>query len=108
MKIDLDELERKARAATTGSTLGSWEHGTDDREVALRGNGHPVARAVSGRDAEYIIAAQPHVTLALIARIAELEKSLDESLVYWLIAAPNDIGRIRQLRELLEKGAVLP
>ena len=47
-------------------------------------------------------------TLALIARVRELERVADEALVYWASLAPLDAGRIGQLRELLEKGAVLP
>lgn len=87
-RIDLDELERKAKAVLA-----------DGCESFADAANHSHA---------YGLATEPPVTIALIAHIRELEKSLDESLVYWLSLDVASIGRIRQLRETLEKGAVLP
>lgn len=75
--VDLDELERKARGALdTTSNMGA-------------------------RIAEHVLAHTPPVTLALIARIRELEGALEESARH-----TGDLGI--EHRALLEKGAVLP
>lgn len=85
MKLDLDELARKARAAT--------QEGPSDAE--------------SIANAEHIAANSPPVTLALIARIRELERILGETLADVGPSFADDplYGRIE---DALEKGALLP
>lgn len=126
MKIDLDELERKARAATPCM----W--GTH-RVVGMPRNDEPIMATVIADDlderdrvqqvadcydnthcsdkqceanAEHIAANSPPVTLALIARIRELEASLDRALVAWNTADPLDNWRAEMdaERAVLEKG----
>ncbi|MES2170542.1 MAG: Lar family restriction alleviation protein [Actinomycetota bacterium] len=76
--VDLDHLERDAREAMeTDYALG--DHWTPGEAV----------------------------TLALIARIRDLERVADEAIVYWASLSPLDVGRIRQLREILDKGAMI-
>lgn len=95
-KIDLDELERKARAADPALWSGlradafNVDRWADDRSVA---------------NAQHIALNSPPVTLALIARIRELENALFD----WGDArtsggtGPSPLSLIA----LLEKGAVL-
>lgn len=83
MTINLDELETRAKAATPGPWLierrdmGSGEiihvvYGTHD--VTWSGDeACPNARG----DARYIAAASPDVVLALIARVRELEDTIE-------------------------------
>lgn len=44
----------------------------------------------------------------LVRRVKELEAVADEALVYWLSLDARDVGRVGQLRELLEKRVVMP
>lgn len=78
MKLDLGEIEKKARAAT----LGPWrtESTRGDRWHVVRPGGFPVGRGPDGgpanfdsHTASHIAANSPPVTLALIAHIRELE-----------------------------------
>jgi hypothetical protein len=78
MKIDLDELERKARSATND----------------------PYAMDVWERDN---LVHQPQFALALIARIRELEDALRRVINGWERADDIDLSGDRAL---LEKGAV--
>jgi hypothetical protein len=80
-KIDLDELERKAREAII------WDKG---------------AVAAAFRRAN-----SPPVTLALIARIRELESAVRESAEEFLRNSEYP-PEVADLYALLEKGAVLP
>lgn len=105
MKIDLDELERKARAATQDEWVrGKWywerppnvvpwteENKTLMRDANCRGHivtKHTKEEVVSGcgccgspdasdADAEHIVANSPPVTLELIARIRHLEVEVE-------------------------------
>lgn len=84
MKIDLDELERKARAA---STQDEWQwrpgdlgvlEGKHDGQIVIyvhRSKDADLdgALVASNRDRWHIAANSPPVTLALVARIRELE-----------------------------------
>ncbi len=91
-KIDLDELELKAREASS----------TDDDRRSWSG---PVI-IMSPKSMAHIAANSPPVTLALIARIAELEAAVE--------SAADDLAGVRMahraaiLTEILEKGVVLP
>jgi hypothetical protein len=80
-KIDLDELEQRCKA-----TLGM---GVERLQVNM-GEGMRM------------ITAEPRVTLALIARIRELEATVRGEI------GPGPGRRNRLLREILERGAVLP
>lgn len=84
-KVDLDELERKARGALdTTSNMGA-------------------------RIAEHVIATTPAVTLALIARIRELEAALGDLVAECEERTENPDGDFyAEPRELLEKGVALP
>lgn len=77
-KIDIDELERKARQA--------------------------IARGVVH---DYPEPAQA-VTLALIARIRELEVALRDCVYDGAIPSPRSIQGERRMIAILERGAVLP
>lgn len=122
-KIDLDDLERKARAATTGPW--SW----DDKDGYIVDPGGLVAFGepthegnhrieISDENATHIAANSPPVTLALIARIRELEGALREACDGWRDHVLSDHygNPISQLtksdlarpRAVLEKGTVLP
>lgn len=92
MKIDLDELERKARR---------WDKaiGKDDEADARL---------------DHIAANSPPVTLALIARIRELEDALRDACAGIGLSEPHTEAEARDDAELsdrclaiLEKGAVL-
>lgn len=120
-KIDLDDLERKAQAATPGN----WTAITPPNDVDGCSTGAVVA-AVAPRQRVYkdhrggiaveanrqhIAAASPPVVLALIERIRELEDGIRDLLASarphpvehpTMTAAWSDAGA------LLEKGAVLP
>ena len=110
MKVDLDELERKARAATQE---GPWGLRMPDRGHGIEGvvveteDGRQIAEAYDSTswsddkciaNGEHIAANSPPVTLALIARIRELEAALR--------SVTTD--RVGQMVALLDKGAVLP
>ena len=106
MKLDLDELERKATAASTGH----WMRGTDGWDVVVRTETRdwPIARTIGGFDADYIAANSPPVTLALIARIRELENVAKELLDIADEHAWGFTVARERAAALLEKGAVLP
>jgi hypothetical protein len=121
-RIDLDELERKARAATPGpwQTTSAKGTGADERiETTVETEEmHQIADAYDGTrwtdamceaNAKHIAANSPPVTLAPIARIRELEEAVDDALNSGIYLAFTDDGIERRawLRELLEKGAVL-
>lgn len=106
MTIDLDELERKARAATPGPwavetrRLGEglgFEHFVRQAEASPPYPAHGIATACQwsddGPDAAFIAAASPDIVLALIARVHSLENALTEALDGWQDAlglAPDD------------------
>lgn len=88
-RLDLDEIERKARAATQE---GPWEVRVPDRGGGIEGvivqteDGHQIAEAFDSTpwsdakciaNGEYIATASPSVVLALIARIRELAAERD-------------------------------
>lgn len=76
MVIDLDAIERVARAATPGPWR--WDH----EDMTLSGSGGLVACGdgerihIDDEDAEHIAQCSPDVVLALVARIRELEERL--------------------------------
>lgn len=101
-RIDLDELERKAGAATQGA----WTNGTDPSHFGAPEVTDGVTFAYfvpDAANAAHIAAASPPVVLALIARIRELEAAIVE--------VRNDLrdGCVGQqeLDALLDKGVVL-
>lgn len=114
MKLDLDEIERKARAAVGGE----WKvnqpativcDGNDDDIADASGQGW--SQQQERNNAEHIAANSPPVTLALIARIRELEGALREGceMVNSCIAIGSWSGigiEFERLKSLLEKGAV--
>lgn len=119
MKVDLDELERKARAAEQDEWRwrGGVLEGVNNGQVVLwapDGNDDTdePALIVSVSDAAYIAAASPPVVQALIARIHDLEAALDGALA--LASTPErnqDESWDRAFRAhlaTLEKGTVRP
>lgn len=151
--IDLDELERKAKAARPGPwqwygntkrydaylatvrggrvfvmdftrwgmTGGQPRFQVDQRMVAL-GNlakdEHPMGpvfeapyrrdfAGIRHPDAEHISANDPTTTLALIARIRELDGALSYALDRMTFEQHNEPG-IRRVETILEKGVVTP
>lgn len=115
MKIDLDELERKATAATPG--LWRWGR-PDDNDPSMTVQRHHLLTiehrhvitldAMSqwgtlADDTEHIAANSPPVTLALIARIRQLETAFGEAL-----DGNTWPDRSVRHRALLAKGTVLP
>jgi hypothetical protein len=112
MTIDFDEIERKARAASTGP----WHVGSSDPSdyrAVLReepnGDVYEVANDVDPADAEHIAAAPPLIVLALIARIRELEAGFRRAIEFIESQNQRSNGRPRPdpWRVLLDKGAVL-
>ena len=89
MKIDLDELARRGHAAA----------------LALRSAGDDGSQMLDAQTAGFLTNSPP-VTLALVARIRELEIALCECghVFAGMRAPPGPL----QLIALLEKGAVLP
>ena len=122
MKIDLDELERKARAATQE---GVWEIHVPDRGAGIEGvsvqteDGRQIADAYDNTpwpdadciaNGDHIAANSPPVTLALIARIRELEEA-GRALEGYARASADDDHKLAEFYAavaILEKGAVLP
>lgn len=126
MKVDLEDLEHKAALATQGlwksglwkSTTGIGPHYV--RAVVTTQSGDSVADVDADRPDEerfanvrHIAANSPPVTLALIARIRELEAGLDELLDCSLegyggreAIIPGTL-QARTL-DLIKKGVVLP
>lgn len=116
-KIDLDELERKARAANVGC---AWRIDAGNPALVETESGCAIAETDPGwaselhiAHAEHIAANSPTVTLALIARILELESEL--TLACDRIDAFHEcytkVGRDPlglAVRGILEKGAVFP
>jgi hypothetical protein len=111
MKVDLDDLERKARAAEQDEW--QWRRGESGvlegkhaGQVVMfcntdAGSTDEPALIAGIADKAHIAANSPPVTLALIARIRELEAA-----VYRL--APRGKPGSPWAHQLLEKGAVLP
>lgn len=92
MKIDLDDLERKASAAVSANPR--WYTETRLDELNIR----PVLAA-------HIAANSPPVTLALVARIRELEVQARRTIDATGLTVEAEL---EALGKLLEKGAVLP
>lgn len=123
MKVDLEDLERKAVAASHGAlsrvrwfTIDDktvcWSPTIDGRDTCAP---QSFADTFDARDTAHIAASSPPVTLALIARIRELELSLGDTsdalrmlADYYEPGVPLHRGRLGRIRALLEKGVVLP
>lgn len=108
MKVDLDDLERKARAATPGP----WAADATDVVSDLGSKSAWVERigmANARKNVEHIVANSPPVTLALIARIRELENAFDTSLDEWNRRDEFDVSAAHRnlMRSLIEKGVVI-
>lgn len=126
-RIDLDDLERKARAATGGEWAADRVAGMprDDEPVLATvicldlgddGKQQQIADCYDNtrctdkeceNNATHIAANSPPVTLALTERIRRLEGLL-EDVADALGADGNWPITEQQIRELLAKGAVLP
>lgn len=105
-KLDLEDLERKATAATPGA----WTTTPPPRDA----NGWAIGMMVAQADAEHIAANSPPVTLALIGRIRRLEVELARAAGIARARGAHDYAddfmRVAQDREdfdaeILEKGA---
>lgn len=115
MKLNLDDLERKARAATQE---GVWEIRVPDRGAGIEGvivqteDGRQIAEAYDSTpwtdteciaNGEHIAAASPPVVLALIARIRRLEEELARAAGVARARGANDYAddfmRVAQDRE---------
>lgn len=79
--IDLDELERKASAATPGA---AW-FGADEIYYG--------ETALSQSDAEFMAAFNPSVAQELIRRLRDADK--DSKRIDWLADANNNIGNVQ-------------
>lgn len=117
-KIDLDEHDRTARKA---STQDEWQwrrgdlnvlEGKHDGQIVIhvhrsREEDLDKLLVASNRDRAHIAANSPPVTLALVARIRELEGLCGD--VLGMLRSTGDYPLITgEIRALLEKGAVLP
>lgn len=110
-KLDLEDLERKTRAATPGpwSTEkppkeNGWQLGVViGATMAGRVYAQPPGGQMPLADLEYIAAIGPDVALALIARIRELDEALNDALAYTIPGEERD-----RLVRVLAKGAVIP
>jgi hypothetical protein len=109
MKVDLDDIERRARAAT----LGPWrtESTRGDRWHVAAPGGFPVGRDPDGgpasfdsHTASHIAANSPPVTTALVARIRELEAQALRTIEATGLTVDDEL---EVLRKLIEKGAVI-
>lgn len=126
MKVDLDDVDRKARAATQGRWIwgaGNIE-GSRGRANGLYvedpGRARPVLMLEPGSlyttlasDCAHIAAASPQVVLALIAYVRELEDAVKRAADYLHTPGdpdPRDIQDVIEgdLRALVAKGAVIP
>lgn len=137
MKLDLDELERKANAAIGAHGDAAWRvarchwaglseacgikdwpfvsaaEDSCQQGVVFDTNRDECQHHMTLTDAEHIAASSPPVTLALIARIRELEGELDAALDGWANRdhdgpmGEDSLAR-DQSREILVKGAVMP
>lgn len=104
--VDLEELERKARAATPGE----WWMSVEDGDICAGEEG-PEATQVGAiylgvADTEHVLANSPPVTLALIARINELEIAL-RSVAHDGKQIIGILGAVT-VDEILARGVVLP
>lgn len=109
-KIDLEELEHKAREATQGTwwisdedgALCSGPEGPNSSEVG--------AMDLGVSDTAHVLANSPPVTIALVTRIRALEKEVLRGAA--LLEARSDMGARRSwaedLRSAVNKGTVLP
>ncbi len=111
-KLDLDALERTARAAT----IGPWSLdelsgfiGNEDEEgngqIALEIVGNQRCR-VDDHDVRHVVANSPDVTLALVARIRELESELRGCADAF--AGVTDEPDLDDLMLIVDKGTVIP
>lgn len=128
MQIDLDELERTALVAKQASP-GRWASYpyTDHYASIHAGNPNPgglaphdgpgtkVSQSSQIQFADHIVAVQPDVTLALVARIRELEAGLRDACRGMCFSEPHTEGEARsdaalhdRCMAILEQGAVLP
>lgn len=94
-RLDLGDIERKARAANRGL----WASLAADAANAERW-----ADPESEANAQHIAANSPPVTLAMVARIRELEDALHRVAIGWSDAESVDVSAEM---ELLQKGTVL-
>jgi hypothetical protein len=94
MKLDLDDLDRKARGA--GASDGDMDWICPDPSCLA-----------SEAEKAFIEATSPQVVAALIARIRELEDCLDGALGE-IESRATGADQPLQERALLEKGIVLP
>lgn len=115
VRLDLDGIERIARAA---STQDEWQwrpgdpdvlEGKHDGQVVLSGDEDLETEAMimaSIGDRAHIAAASPPVVLALIARIRELEEWLRSAAAAMEFAAPGSVsaGIPARIREAIAKG----
>lgn len=108
-KLNLDDLERKARAADDAVEIPWWSPDSAHLDHA----------GVSAADREHIAANSPPVTLTLIARIRDFEEILPrvaDEIEAWVQSESQyddytcDPGwkLAEQVRALLAKGVVLP
>lgn len=83
MSIDLDDLEAKACAATSGNWSIYVDLGVSYIDSdAVPATRQPLAKVYAANDAAYIVAAQPSVVIGLIARVRELEGALSD-IIEW-------------------------
>lgn len=128
MKIDLDDLARKAAVAESESPWRVYrcDSAEDDAACGIkdepfvsasedcyqRGVVHDTNRDECHHhmmrcDAEFIVAAQPIVVLALVARIRELERYLVKAAdVFEYTRFAPGVDDLKELRAVLAKGAV--
>ncbi len=121
--IDLDDLERKARAATPGpwsrcnANDGDcvcrtvWSRPLDDSPFCLAPTGP--GETVRREDWDHVTANGPTTTLALIERIRELEIAAEAAAVIAVtIAGPDGPGvhsdNLNAIRALVARGTVTP
>ena len=110
-KVDLDKIEEKARAAaheclntvrwfSVDTRTVAWSPTIDGRDTCVP---QSYADTFDDRDTSYIEATTPPITLALIARIRELEIALGEA-----CGDMPDGGQHDRLYGVLARGTVLP
>jgi hypothetical protein len=121
MKVDIDDLERKARVATlqswetweTIAVVGRMPEYCSGFAIVNTDSGQQVADAFDNTvwsdeqcvaNASHIAANSPPVTLALVARIRELEAQAHRTIEATGLTVEDELWT---LSKLLEKGAVI-
>lgn len=105
MQVDIDDLERRAQASLDEAPEDPSWFGHDPVTDEEHDNWSIPEDSVWEMAKRHIAANSPTVTLALVARIRELETTLGKVISDWEHTESVDLDNERVI---LEKGVVLP